>query len=103
MGSFHEYILPTAAWLMMILTSPFLAIVTIGIVVLVSSHVRGVKESQQISTLIILPVLIMPFISILGLASLTVTFFAYVILILAAMSLALFYVSIRTFRKDRML
>jgi hypothetical protein len=45
----------------------------------------------------------MPFISVLGLASLTVAFFAYVILILAVMALALFYVSIRTFRKDRML
>ncbi|MEM3841219.1 MAG: ABC transporter permease subunit [Candidatus Micrarchaeaceae archaeon] len=101
--NFNTAILPTPSWLMMVLTSPFLAIVTIGIVVLVSAHVRGVKESQQISTLIILPILIMPFISILGLASLTVVFFVYVILILLAIAVLLFYVSIKTFRKDGML
>ncbi len=103
MGSFHTYILPTAAWLMMILTSPFLAVVTIGVVVLVSAHVRGVKEAQQISTLIILPVLIMPFISILGIAALTVSFFAYIIVLLSVAAIALFYISVKTFRKDSML
>ncbi|MEM3208858.1 MAG: ABC transporter permease subunit, partial [Candidatus Micrarchaeaceae archaeon] len=74
-AAFHAVILPTAPWLMMIALTPFLAIAAIGVVVLVSAHVRGVKEAQQISTLLILPLLVMPFMAILGFVSLTVDFF----------------------------
>ncbi len=101
--TFHLHILPTLPWLMMILTAPFLAIVTIGIIVLVSAHVRGIKEAQQVSTLLILPILIMPFASILGLADLTVGFFAYTILLLSLVSIVLFYIGVKTFRKESML
>jgi ABC-type Na+ efflux pump permease subunit len=100
---FQQSILPTPAWLLMLLSSPFLAIVTIGIVVLVSSHVRGVKESQQISTLLVLPILIMPFAAILGIANLSVGFFEWLIVVLAFADALIIYLGVKSFRKEFML
>ena len=103
LSSYGHAILPTAPWLMMLLTAPFLAIAAIGIVVLVSSHVKGIKEAQQISALLVLPILIMPFISILGIANLTVSFFLWVILALLIADAVIVYVGIRSFRKESIL
>jgi ABC-type Na+ efflux pump permease subunit len=99
-SAFKLAILPTLPWLMMIASSPLLAIAAIGVVVLISSHVKGVKESQQISTLLILPVLVMPFISVLGIAALTFYFFLYLIIFLAVLDTVIIYVGIKSFRKE---
>ena len=101
--AFGAIILPTLPWLMMVASSPFLAIAAIGVVVLISSHVRGIKESQQISTLLILPVLVIPFISVLGIAALTFSFFAYLIVLLAVIDTIIIYVGIKSFRKESIL
>ncbi len=100
---FQQVILPTPTWLMMLLSSPFLAIATIGIVVLVSSHVKGVKESQQISTLLVLPILVMPFAAILGIADLSVGFFGWLIAALAVADVLIIYLGVKSFRKEFML
>jgi ABC-2 type transport system permease protein len=102
-NAFHASILPTLPWIMMIATSPFLAIAAIGVVVLISSHVKGIKESQQISTLLILPVLVMPFISILGIAALTFNFFVYLIIVLAIVDAVIIYIGIKTFHRESIL
>ncbi len=100
---FQKAILPTTPWLMMLLVGPFLALATIGVVVLVSSHVKGVKESQQISTLLALPILIMPFAAILGIANLTVAFFEWVLVFLIILDSLILYVGIKSFRKEAIL
>jgi ABC-type Na+ efflux pump permease subunit len=102
-GSFGHTILPTAPWLMMLATAPFLAIAAIGIVVLVSSHVKGIKEAQQISTLLILPILIMPFVSIFNVVDLTVSFFLWVIAVLFVVDLIIIYIGVKSFRKENIL
>jgi len=102
-SAFDSYILPTAPWLMMLLASPFLALVTIGIVVIISAHVKGIKEAQQISTLLILPILMMPFIAIIGIANMDVNFFIYLIVILAVASAAILYIGIKRFKKESIL
>lgn len=102
-GAFHQAVLPTAPWLMMLLTAPFLAIAAIGIIVLVSSHVKGIKEAQQISTLLILPILVMPFLSILGLADLTVSFFLWLIGVLIVADVVIIYLGVSSFRKENIL
>ncbi|MCL4372352.1 ABC transporter permease subunit [Candidatus Marsarchaeota archaeon] len=103
MSEFGEYILPTPTWLMMLASAPFLALAAIAIVVFVSAHVKGIKESQQISTLLVLPILLIPFISILGIANLDVAFFAYVIIALAVVDALILYISVRSFRKEKIL
>lgn len=101
--AFGVAILPTSAWLAMLASAPFLALATIGVVVWVSSHVKGIKEAQQISTLLVLPILIMPFISILGFANLTTQFFEYVIVFLAVLDACVLYLGVRSFRKESIL
>jgi ABC-type Na+ efflux pump permease subunit len=102
-GTFQVYILPTLPWIMMLMASPFLAIATIGLVVLISAHVRGTKEAQQISTILVLPILIIPFISVLGIADLSVTFFTALIAVLFVIDLVIMYISAKTFRKEGIL
>jgi hypothetical protein len=72
-------------------------------VVLVSSHVKGVKESQQISTLLVLPILVMPFAAILGIADLSVGFFGWLIAALAVADVLIIYLGVKSFRKEFML
>ena len=100
---FGVYILPTATWLMMLAAAPLLALAAIAIVVFVSAHVKGIKEAQQISTLLVLPILLIPFISILGVANLDVAFFEYVIAILVVVDALIFYASVKDFKKERIL
>ncbi len=102
-SEFNQYILPTPTWLMMLASAPLLALAAIAVVVFVSAHVKGIKEAQQISTLLVLPILLIPFISILGIAKLDVSFFAYVIVILAVVDSLIFYASLKTFRKEKIL
>ncbi len=101
--AFGYAVLPTPAWLMMLATSPLLAIATIGVVVFISAHVRGTKEAQQISTLLVLPVLAIPFVSILGIAPLTVTFFEQMMALLLLVDFFVLYASVRSFRKEALL
>ncbi|ASI14254.1 ABC2-1 family ABC transporter permease [Candidatus Mancarchaeum acidiphilum] len=100
---FHFAILPTIPWLLMLGTAPFLATASIGLVVLVSSHVKGVKEAQQISTLLVLPILVLPFASIIGLAVLNVEFLVSAIVILAILDAIIMYLGIKSFRKESIL
>ncbi len=101
--AFNSYVLPTTSWLLMIVISPFLSLAAIGIVVLVSAHVQGIKEAQQISSLLILPVLVLPFASIFGVADLTPLFFLEVMILLAVIDLAILYFGIKIFRKEAIL
>ncbi len=103
MKTFGAYILPTTSWLLMIVSGPFLAIVTIGVMVLVSAKVRGIKEAQQVSTLLILPVLIIPFTSVLGIATLNVGFFEMLIFVLIILDVLILYASVRSFKKEGIL
>ncbi|MGC8495607.1 MAG: ABC transporter permease subunit [Candidatus Micrarchaeia archaeon] len=101
--AFGVLVLPTPPWFMMLLTAPLLAIATIGIVVIVSAHAKGIKEAQQISTLLVLPILMMPFIAIMNIANMNVVFFAYLIAFLAAASIIILYVGVKWFRKEAIL
>jgi ABC-type Na+ efflux pump permease subunit len=96
-------VLPTVPWIMMILMSPLLALAAISIVVIISSHVRGTKEAQQITTLLILPILLLPFVSTLGVADLTFGFLAYLSAFLIALDFLAIYMGVRSFRKEAIL
>lgn len=82
---------------------PLLALAAIAVVVFVSAHVKGIKEAQQISTLLVLPILLIPFISILGIANLNVSFFAYAIAVLCVVDSVIFYISVKDFKKEKIL
>jgi ABC-type Na+ efflux pump permease subunit len=101
-GKYFDFtLLPNTGWFLMLLTSPFLALTTIGLVVLVSLRAKGVKEAQQVSTLLVLPILVIPFISTFGIAVLTTLFFIELLMILAATSAIVLALGIKLFDKER--
>jgi ABC-type Na+ efflux pump permease subunit len=100
---FHMFILPTMPWLLMLFAVPFLALAPISIVVLISSHVKGIKEAQQLTSLLVLPLLILPFASLLGLASLSALFMLYLILFLTIFDIILFCLSNVVFRRESLI
>ena len=87
----------------MLAAVPLLALAPISIVVLISSHVKGVKEAQQLTSLLVLPLLVLPFASLLGLASLSVSFMLYLILFLAIFDFVLFYISLAVFHRESLI
>jgi ABC-type Na+ efflux pump permease subunit len=86
---------------MMLADSPFLALTTIGLVVLVSTKVKGIKEAQQISTLLILPLLIIPFMSIFNIAKLTLQFFILMLATLIITSILVLWFSEKLFDREK--
>lgn len=101
--AFGMGVLPTTSWILMVMISPFLSLAAIGVVVLVSAHVQGIKEAQQISSLLILPILVLPFASIFGVVDLSPAFFIEVIVFLTAIDLCIIYLGIKSFKKEAIL
>jgi ABC-type Na+ efflux pump permease subunit len=65
---FGKIFFPSLSWLpFMLLMVPSIALLSIGLTVAVSAKVKGFAEAQQISALIVLPLLLMVFSQILGL------------------------------------
>lgn len=55
---FGQYIMPTVPWLVMIFVlSPAISLLGIGTTVIISSRVKGFREAQQLSALLVLPVI----------------------------------------------
>ncbi len=101
MRSFGVLLFPNESWWLMLLNAPFLALTTIGLVVIVSSRARGVKESQQISTLLILPILVIPFASIFNISRLSAGFFIGMLSVLIISAAAVVTLGVRLFERER--
>lgn len=97
---FGTFIFPNESWYLMLLNAPFLALTTIGVVVIVSSRAKGIKEAQQISTLLILPVLVIPFISIFSNATLSAAFLIRMLILLFISTVVVIYLGVRFFNRE---
>lgn len=97
---FSVAFLPNLTWLLMLFLSPFLALAAIGVVVFVSSHVKGIKEAQQVSTLLVMPVIFLPFSFISGVIVLNVQFLLGAIIFLALVDFLIIYIGIAKFEKE---
>lgn len=100
-ASFGMAVFPNILWYMMLANAPFLALTTIGMIVLVSSRVKNIKEAQQISSLLVLPILIIPFISVFNVATLNFWFLFEMMIALIITSAIVLYLSIRLFDRER--
>ena len=97
-------LLPNAVWLIMIFgVTPTIALCSIGLTVIISSKVKGFKEAQQISVVLLLPVLGLVFAQISGVLILGPAVLAALIAILAAVDIAVFYVGVKMFRREEIL
>jgi ABC-2 type transport system permease protein len=101
---FGRLLLPNLGWAMLIFgLAPAIALASIGLTVMISLRVRGFREAQQISVVLIIPILMLLFAQALGalifgpvvIGGLTVAF--------AVVDLLLFRLGVRLFRRDEIL
>lgn len=88
-------------WILSMLTlSPLYCILSIGFNVFVSSRVNDVRTAQQIGGLIVLPVLLLLFGAITGIARTGIIFVIITSLALLGASLSLVFVSLKVFKRE---
>lgn len=103
-GMFGMLILPNIVWLIMIFgVAPTLALCSIGLTVIISAKVKGFKEAQQISVLLLLPLLGLVFAQVSGALILGPIILSVLIGIFALVDVAVFYVGIKMFRREEIL
>ena len=97
-------LLPNLNFLIMILgVAPTLALCSIGLTVIISAKVKGFKEAQQISVVLLLPVLGLVFAQISGLLILGPLVLVALIAILVGVDVAVFYVGVHIFQREEIL
>ena len=56
--SFGMYIMPSTPWLVMIFVlAPVVSLLSIGLTVIISSRVKGFREAQQLSAMLVIPIM----------------------------------------------
>jgi ABC-type Na+ efflux pump permease subunit len=97
-------LLPNVNWLIMMFgVTPVIALCSIGLTVMISAKVKGFKEAQQISIVLLLPVLGLVFAQISGILVLGPLVLAALIGIFAAVDVGIFYLSKKIFRREEIL
>ena len=97
-------LLPNINFLIMIFgVAPTIALCSIGLTVIISAKVKGFKEAQQISVVLLLPVLGLVFAQISGVLVLGPLVLAALIGVLAIVDVAVFYVGVKIFRREEIL
>lgn len=97
-------LLPTIEWIMMIFgLSPTVALASIGLTVMISARVKGFREAQQISVVLLIPVLALVF----GQATGAIIFGPLVILALiglfAFVDFVVFRTGVKLFKREEIL
>jgi hypothetical protein len=89
-------LLPNVNFLIMIIgVAPVLALCSIGLTVMISAKVKGFREAQQISVLLLIPVLGLVFAQISGLLVLGPLVLALLIGLFAVVDIVVFYLGVR--------
>jgi ABC-2 type transport system permease protein len=97
-------LLPNLLWAMMILLlAPLMAVASIGLTVTVSARVKGFREAQQISVVLIIPVLALILGQLSGVMILGPLTVAAVAAVLAAIDAAIFYTGVKLFNREEIL
>jgi ABC-type Na+ efflux pump permease subunit len=99
-----KLLLPTIDWILLIFgLAPTIALASIGLTVMISAKVRGFKEAQQISVVLLIPVLAL----VVGQATGAIIFGPVVILALIGLfgivDLAVFRAGVKLFKRDEIL
>jgi ABC-2 type transport system permease protein len=104
-GMFNGMVLlPNLVWLIMIFgVTPAIALCSIGLTVIISSKVKGFKEAQQISVVLLLPVLGLVFAQVSGVMVLGPAILAVLMGVLTIVDIAVFYVGVETFKREEIL
>ncbi|MCL1977647.1 MAG: ABC transporter permease subunit [Candidatus Bathyarchaeota archaeon] len=97
-------LLPNVTWLIMMFgVTPIIALCSIGLTVMVSSKVKGFKEAQQISVVLLVPVIGLMIAQMLGMLFLGPLMLVALIGIFAAVDVAIYYLSVKIFQREEIL
>jgi len=95
---------PNLAWTILILgVAPTVALTGIGLTIMISTKAKGFREAQQISGILLLPVLMMIFGQISGVIVFGPIMLGALAAIFALVDLVVFYVGVKLFRRERIL
>jgi ABC-2 type transport system permease protein len=97
-------LLPNPLWLTMIFgLAPEIALTSIGLTVAISAKVKGFREAQQISVILLAPILGLVFGQISGTLFLGPIVLFALIGIFAIVDIFVFYISVRVFKREEIL
>lgn len=97
-------LLPNQLWLLLIFVlAPALAFADIGLTVLISARVKGVKEAQQISALLLVPLIAAVLGQTSGVMTLDPLLVDAMISILAVSDVIIFLATVKTFGRNQIL
>jgi len=97
-------LLPTLDWLLLIFAlAPTVALASIGLTVMVSAKVKGFREAQQISAILLIPVLALVFGQITGAIIFGPIVVSTLIGIFAVIDFAIFRIGVKLFKREEIL
>ena len=103
-GRFGVILLPTLEWFLFIfLMTPALSIAAIGLTVLISSRVKGFKEAQQISVVLVVPIIGLLIGQGTGVLTLGPPMILAITALLAFFDLLIFRFSVLLFKREKVL
>ncbi len=101
---FGEYIMPTVPWLVLIFVlSPAIALLGVGTTVIISSRVKGFREAQQLSAVLVIPVLGLLFGQGAGYLMLGSNVMIILTLFIGAIDVVVFRIGLRLFQRENIL
>ena len=102
--SFGGLILPTVTWLVMIFVlSPIISLLGIAVAVVVSSRVKGFREAQQLSAMLIIPILLLLFGQAAGFIMLGSLVVLGLSAVFAVLALIVFKIGLGVFQRENII
>lgn len=99
-----KILLPNLVWLLLIFgVAPTIALAGIGLTIIVSARVKGFREAQQISVVLMIPIFLLLFGQASGAVVLGPLIVAALIGLFGVIDVLVFYIGIRIFRREEML
>ena len=97
-------LLPNLDWLLLIFAlAPTVALASIGLTVMISAKVKGFREAQQISAVLLIPILALVFGQISGAVIFGPIMIAALIAAFAIVDLAIFRIGVKLFKREEIL
>jgi len=97
-------LLPNLDWILMIFgLAPTVALASIGLTVIISLKVKGFREAQQISVILLLPILALVFGQAAGAVIFGATMIAVLTAVFAVIDFAVFRIGVTTFKREEIL
>ena len=97
-------LLPNLNWILMILgLAPTVALASIGLTVIISSRVKGFREAQQISVILLLPILALIFGQVAGAVIFGPVMIALLTAVFVVIDLVVFRIGVKLFKREEIL